>query len=118
MTRWLEFRGELVRSQDIVLGTGDLTLNVTGSVSQTSGNLITASGLLLLGGGGSVTLNEANNVATLAADYTGTIAYTDADALLAGTVTDGPSGMSASGIQSHNNDVKLTTGGSLTIGES
>src|SRR5207247_2376282 len=58
-----------------------------------------------------------NNVSTLAASYNGTIGYTDANALGVGTVTDGPSGMLASGISSSNHDVKLTVlAGGLTIG--
>src|SRR5438132_10523013 len=63
-------------------------------------------------------LNDSgNNVATLAASYNGTISYTDANALVVGTVTDGPSGMTSSGISSSNHDVKLTVlAGGLTIG--
>src|SRR5258706_4731606 len=75
-------------ADDISLGSGNLTLNVTGNVTQTSGNVITAGGLQLLGSG-SVHLDEpANNVATLAASYSGPISYTDANALVVGTVTD------------------------------
>src|SRR5439155_1240885 len=55
-------------ADDITLGTGNLTLNVVGPVTQVSGNVITASGLQLLGSG-SVTLNDSgNNVSTLAAN--------------------------------------------------
>src|SRR5437868_768795 len=105
-------------TQDISLGTGDLTLNVTGNVTQTAGNVITAAGLQLLGSG-TVTLNDAgNNVSTLAANYNGPIGYTDANTLTIGTVTDGPSGMTASGITTSNDDVKLTVlAGGLTIGD-
>src|SRR5256714_1667920 len=64
-------------AQDITLGAGNLTLNVTGNVTQTSGNVITAAGLQLLGGG-TVTLNDiGNNDATPAATYIGPIRYTD-----------------------------------------
>src|SRR2546423_14990085 len=77
-----------VTTDDISLGSGNLTLNVTGNVTQTAGNVITASGLQLLGSG-SVHLDETgNNVATLAANYSGTISYTDANTLVVGTVTD------------------------------
>src|SRR2546421_486648 len=104
-------------ADDITLGAGNLTLNVTGNVTQTAGNVITAAGLQLLGSG-TVTLNDAgNNVTTLAANYNGPIAYTDASTLTIGTVTDGPSGMTASGITTSNDDVKLTVlAGGLTMG--
>src|SRR5437016_5659725 len=104
-------------ADDITIGAGNLTLNVVGPVTQVAGNVITAAGLQLLGSG-SVTLNDSgNNVATLAASYNGTISYTDANALLVGTVTDGPSGMTSSGIATTNHDVKLTVlAGGLTIG--
>src|SRR5438132_1314493 len=94
-------------AHDITLGTRNLTLNVVGAVKQTANNVITAAGLQLLGTG-TITLNESgNNVATLAANYNGTIAYTDANALTVGTVTDGPSAMTTSGITTIDDDVKL-----------
>src|SRR5207302_760878 len=79
-----------VGADDMMLGSGNLTLNVTGNVTQVAGNVITAAGLQLL-----VSLRDAlpicgNNVATLAASYNGTIGYTDASSLTIGTVTDGP----------------------------
>src|SRR5204862_4753274 len=94
-------------ADDITLGSGNLTLNVTGNITQTASNVILAAGLQLLGSG-TVTLNESgNNVATLAANYNGTIGYTDANTLTVGTVTDGPSGMTTSGITTSDDDVKL-----------
>src|SRR5256714_1667921 len=64
-------------AQDITLGAGNLTLNVTGNVTQTASNVITAAGLQLLGSG-TVTLNDiGNNDATPAATYIGPIRYTD-----------------------------------------
>src|SRR5207245_627321 len=104
-------------ADDITLGSGNLTLNVVGPVTQVAGNVITASGLQLLGSG-SVTLNDSgNNVATLAALYNGTIGYTDANSLTIGTVADGPSGMTSSGIATSNHDVKPTVlAGGPTIG--
>src|SRR5438046_2172128 len=105
-------------ADDIALGTGNLTRSEERRVGQEANNVITAAGLQLLGSG-TVTLNESgNNVATLAADYNGTIAYTDANALTVGTVTDGPSAMTASGITTSGGDVKLTVlAGGLTIGD-
>ncbi|MBI1346897.1 hypothetical protein GC163_11480 [bacterium] len=103
---------------DINLGTGDLTLNVTGAVTQLAGDAILANGLLLFGTG-TVTLNETtNNIGTLAASYDGAIAYTDSNALVIGTVTDNPTSVTASGISTSNDDVKLTVlAGGLTIGD-
>src|SRR5438105_9208933 len=67
-------------------GAGDLTLNVTGAVTQTATGIITGTGLQLLGSG-TVNLDEAtNNVATLAANYSGTISYLDVNTLTVGTV--------------------------------
>src|SRR5438132_12403661 len=66
-------------ADDITLGTGNLTLNVVGAVTQTANNVITAAGLQLLGSG-TVTLNESgNNVSSeerrvgKASDYHGTM---------------------------------------------
>src|SRR5438105_4735586 len=85
-------------ADDITLGTGNLTLNVVGAVTQTANNVITAAGLQLLGTG-TVTLNESgNNVATLAANYNGTIAYTDDNDLTRLNSTHDPSAMATSGI--------------------
>src|SRR5207244_1474405 len=109
-----------VSTDDITLGSANLTLNVVGNVTQTAGNVITAAGLQLLGSG-SVHLDESgNNVATLAAGYSGTISYTDANSLTVGTVTDTAMSPSTTthGISSSNSDVKLTVlAGGLTIGE-
>src|SRR5439155_23267280 len=64
---------------DISLGTGNLTLNVVGAVTQTANNVITAAGLQLLGSG-TVTLSERrNNMPTLTANANCTIAYTNAN---------------------------------------
>src|SRR5437762_207901 len=95
-----------VTTDDITLGVGNLTLNVTGNVTQAAGNVITASGLQLLGSG-SIHLDESgNDVATLAANYSGTISYTDANSLIVGTVTDTAMspGTTTHGITTTNND--------------
>src|SRR5438105_1823928 len=93
---------------DITFGAGNLTMNVVGPVTQVAGNVITASGLQLLcssrGRHTSTTRDWSSDVCS--SDLT--ISYTDANALLVGTVTDGPSGMTSSGINSSNHDVKLT----------
>lgn len=109
--------GNLTINDDIQLGTGDLTLNVNGMVTQTAGDSITAGGLLLLGTG-TITLDDVgNDITTLAAGYNGTISFTDANTLVIGTVTDDRSGMFARGLTTSNDDVQLTIlTGSLTIG--
>src|SRR5947209_5384516 len=64
---------------------------------------------------------DVNNVATLAANYSGTISYLDVNGLAVGTVTDTAMSPSAttSGITSGGNDVKLTVqAGGLFIGQS
>src|SRR4029077_4249493 len=109
-------------TDDVTLGTGNLTLNVVGSITQTTDNVITASGLQLLGNSGTVRLDESDNdVATIAASYNGTISYTDHSALTVGTVGDTPmagGGPTTSGIASTNHDVKLTVlAGGLVIGD-
>lgn len=104
---------------DVSLGTGDLTLDVTGAITQLSGNTISATGLQLLGGGGSVQLSESNTVATLAADRDGTIEFTNSDALTVGTVTDtaGTLAVSTSGVTTSGDDVRLIVLGDLLIDE-
>src|SRR5439155_418540 len=107
-----------VGGEDMSLGTGNLTLNVVGAVTQTANTVITAAGLQLLGSG-TVTLKEGgNNVATPPATYTTTFPSTDANALTIGTVTDGPSAMTTSGITTSGGDVKLTVlAGGLRLGD-
>src|SRR5947207_4082154 len=95
--------------QAVSTGAVDLTLNVVGAVTQTVTGVITGTGLQLLGSG-TVNLDQAaNNVVTLAANYSGTISYLDVNGLAVGTVTDtamSPS-TTTSGISSNNDDVKL-----------
>src|SRR3989440_232443 len=112
--------GGLSIGQAVSTGAGDLTLNVTGAVTQTATGIITGTGLQLLGSG-TVNLDQAaNNVVTLAANYSGTISYLDVNGLAVGTVTDtamSPS-TTTSGIISTGNDVKLTVqAGGLSIGQ-
>jgi hypothetical protein len=65
------------------ISTGTLTLSDTGTVSQSAP--ITATNLALLGTGGSYTLNANNHVNVLAAN-TGSVSFTDGQALTIGTV--------------------------------
>src|SRR5207247_1963713 len=102
--------GGLSLNQAITLGAGDLTLDVraNSSVTQTASGLITASGLQLLGSGTVNLDQDADNVATLAASYSGSISYRDANGLIVGTVTDTAMGTTTtSGITSNNTDVLL-----------
>src|SRR5436305_278675 len=103
--------GNLAINQAVTLGTGNLTLVDTGNITQSATGVITAAGLQLMGTGSVHLDNAANDITTLAASFSGPISYTDATALTVGTVTDGFSGMSTSGITSANHDVKLTAGG-------
>src|SRR5439155_782932 len=80
--------GELTSTaDDITLGLGNLILNMMGNVPKSAVFPYTTLFRSLLGSG-SVHLDETgNNVATLAASYSGPISYTDANALVIGTVT-------------------------------
>ena len=69
---------------DITLGVGNLLLNVTGTVNQTSGNLISANGLALMVTG-ATTLTEHNDVNILTVNNTGTLQFTDSDGFSIGT---------------------------------
>src|SRR5205085_442338 len=93
-----------------ITGGNDLTLDVIGTVTQTAA--ISASGLQLLGAGAVNLDNNANDVATIAANHSGTISYHDANALSVGTVTDSAQPTAAittiSGI-THSADVSLPT---------
>src|SRR5947207_607462 len=112
--------GGLSIGQAVSTGAGDLTLNVTGAVTQTATGIITGAGLQLLGSG-TVNLDQAaNNVVTLAASYSGTISYLDTNGLAVGAVTDTAMtpNTTTSGSSSNNKDVKPTRRASdLSIGQ-
>src|SRR5439155_225567 len=92
-------------------GTAILSLQTGGTITQTAGSTITETSLALRAGG-AITLNEANDVATLAATSSGgAIAYTDANALTVSTV-DSLTGVSTTGTGT---TIDLKTGGLLTI---
>ncbi|TRZ89877.1 MAG: S-layer family protein, partial [Rhodocyclaceae bacterium] len=89
--------------------TANTTLSTTGAATQSAA--ITASGLSLLGTGGSYVLNNSgNNAATLAAN-TGSVSYTDTDALTIGTVG-ATNGIAATGAVS-----VATNSGDLTVAQ-
>src|SRR5256885_3980040 len=71
--------GGLSIADAVTTGAGDLTLNVTGAVTQTATGIITGTGLQLLGSG-TVNLDQAaNDVVTLAASYSRSIGHPDAN---------------------------------------
>ena len=106
--------GELTIDDDIVLGSGNIRLSVTGNLSQNAGDTIVANGLALMVFG-TTTLTEANDVNTLAASTSGAIRATDSDGLEVGTLT--VHATSVTGITTTNDHVTLTTGGTLTIND-
>src|SRR5438874_1869548 len=106
-------------ADDITLGTGNLTLNVSGNVSQVDRKSVLYGKLELLGSGSVHPDDSGNNVATLAASTSGPISYTDASAPAVGTVTDTAMTPNSTthAITTTNSDVKLTVlAGGLTIG--
>src|SRR5206468_5671751 len=109
--------GDLTVNQAVTLGTGNLTLSVTGNVTQGASGVLTAAGLQLMGSGSVHLDNGANDITTLAASFNGPIKNGRATGRKVGTVSDGFSGMTRSGITSTSHDVKLTTGSNLTINQ-
>src|SRR5207249_2085403 len=80
--------GGLSIGEGVATGAGDLTLNVTGAVTQTATGIITGIALQHLRSR-TVNLDQAaNNVTTIAANYSGPISYLDVNTLSVGTVTD------------------------------
>src|SRR5438034_11585662 len=78
--------GNLIINQAVTLGTGNLTLSVTGNVTQGASGVLTAAGLQLMGSGSAHLDNGANDITTLAASFNGPISYTDLNSLTVGTV--------------------------------
>jgi fibronectin-binding autotransporter adhesin len=106
--------GGLVIDADVALGTGDLTLDVTGAISQNVGDNVVANGVELLGVGATTLTDATNNVATLAANRDGVIEYSDAGTLTIGSV----SGVGTSGLTTVGDDVRLVVGaGGLVFDE-
>src|SRR5437762_2484264 len=106
-------------ADDITLGSGNLTLNVTGNVSQVAGNVILSSEQQRVGNGSGHRDDSGNNITTLAASTSGPISYTDSNALVVGTVTDTAMTPNSAthGITTTNRDVKLTVlAGGLSVG--
>jgi len=71
-------------TDSLSVGANNLTLNTTGTVTQTAA--ITAAGLEFLGTGGTYTLNNIGNSITTLAGNTGSVSYSQPGALAIGTV--------------------------------
>src|SRR5437868_4252279 len=97
----------------VTLGTGNLALLDTDKATPGANALSLHAALPILGAGSAHLDNSANDITTLAASFSGAISYTDTSALTVGTVSDGFSGMSTSGITSTNHDVKQRPGATL-----
>ena len=91
---------------DIILGAGNLFLDVTGNVTQQAGDSISATGLALMVDGTTTLTDPGNNVVNFAADNGGITLYRDADTLNIESVT--VDGMLVTGIMTSGDDVKLT----------
>ncbi len=85
---------------------GNLTLRATGAVTQSQ--KITATGLELLGTGPYTLTNANNNIATLAANTTGAISFTDVDGFSIGTVN------ATAGVTTTISNLTLQSGGAVT----
>ena len=88
----------------IVLGAGNLFLDVTGNVTQTAA--VSGAGLALMVDGTTTLNNAANDFTTFAADNGGETQYTDADTLSVDSVT--VDAMTVTGITTSDDDVNLT----------
>ncbi|KAF0190335.1 MAG: yapH, partial [Gammaproteobacteria bacterium] len=99
----------LTLNEDINVGTGNLTLNAGGAVTQGAGDTIIAAGLELLGTGPYTLTDAGNDVNTIAINTTDAASFTDADGLTVGTVN-------TNGITTTGDNVSLTaTTSSITI---
>lgn len=80
----LAFRDNTGFAVDGAIASGNITLSTTATVTQT--DVISASGLELLGVGGTFTLNTQNNAITTLAGNTGVVAFQDNTGFAIGTV--------------------------------
>ncbi|MCC6972026.1 MAG: filamentous hemagglutinin N-terminal domain-containing protein [Phycisphaerales bacterium] len=99
-------------------GAGTVRLASTSTVTQ-SGGSITASSLGVRGGG-AIAINQAsNNAATFAATTSsGSVGYTDTDALDIGSVSSSGSFSAVSGITTTNGAATISSGGALNVNNS
>jgi filamentous hemagglutinin family protein len=98
----LNVLGALSLAKDV--NSNSLYINTGNGLTQQAGQKITGDSLFVTGG--SVTLtNTGNDINTLAASISGSLAYTDANTLTVGAGRNGSNGISTS-----NNNVTITTG--------
>src|SRR5206468_7594667 len=109
--------GDLTIGQAVTLGTAYVTRTVPDNVTERASAILTAAGLQLMGAGSAHLDNGANDVTTLAASFNEIGRASGSESLTVGTVSDGFSGMTTSGITTTSPDVKLTAGSDLTIGQ-
>ena len=102
---------DLAIDEVVSLGDGDLFLAVTGDVSQTES--IVADGLGMMVAGTTTLTQLTNDVNILAANNDGETLFVDSDDLTVGSVV--VNGMTATGITTSNDNVKLTSSGNLAI---
>lgn len=96
--------------EDVTVLGGTVVLNATsGGIFEDAGAIIQTDRLQLLGTG-TFSLTEVNDTAILAANIDGSLSYQDTNGLTIGTVD-------TSGIITSNDDVSITTGGTLDIDE-
>ncbi|NLF73507.1 MAG: hypothetical protein GX575_31100, partial [Candidatus Anammoximicrobium sp.] len=99
----------------VLAGAGNLTIDSAGAVSQAAA--VSGTGLELLGAGPFDLSHADNAFDSLAADVTGSVTYTDTDALTIGTVAGMPTSGIATGGPADGGDVTVNAGGLLTVAQ-
>ncbi|MCX7409845.1 MAG: hypothetical protein NTZ32_17350 [Planctomycetales bacterium] len=117
--------GALTINSAINAGTADVRLAADGNIAQSATGTITADELGVRqqsAAGGTITLDDANDVNTLAASNAfadGTITFNDVDGLTIGTVATQTIGLvtfsAATGVSTNNGDFTLHAGGAVLI---
>ena len=117
--------GALTINSAINAGTADVRLAADGNITQSTTGTITADELGVQqqnAAGGSITLDDANDVNTLAASNAfagGTITFNDVDGLIIGTVATQSIGLvtftTMTGLSTNDGDVLVNADGALTI---
>ncbi|MDB5341692.1 MAG: hypothetical protein JWP89_69 [Schlesneria sp.] len=116
--------GAILVNQAVAVGSGTVRLQTTtGGVSQSAAGTITADKLGVRNAStGNITLDQGNNVATIAANNTaanGTITYHDTNAVAIGSVTaDGTLFTATNGMATSAGDVTITAAGTVTLDQS
>jgi hypothetical protein len=116
--------GAILVNQAVAVGSGTVRLQTTtGGVTQAAAGTITADKLGVRNAlTGNITLDQGNNVATVAASNTaanGTITYHDTNAVSIGSVTaDGTLFTATNGIATSTGDVTVTAAGTVTLDQS